>query len=463
MIRKSHIFSLMLLYLSCNLYAQDQPLYNQTYFNPYLYNPSYVGLNNVTEVFLTYRKQWASIADAPQISAFNLQHATRGNIALGLSVQSEKNTGLTTNTAYATFGYKVPFAQNHYLKFGLSAGALHNFLDIDEFTNSNASLINDPAFINSLDNTYYFSSQFGLHYQYRNFRIGASFPKLFDNEANSDQEFNNPDFNELRQKIFDASYLFNLGPFFDLRSYLIYRDVDNQQNQLEATIITYYKEQLWVGGGYRLDYGAAGHIGFVIKEIFELAYSYEFGGISGNSLSDGSHEFNLNIRLGKKGIKKPQSKIKSESKAEIVESQPEPDIEDELVKKKEYSKLEEPITEENEIEEEKMIENDTPPLENRNEEYKQVVFEKANDNGDFMAKGNYVIVGAFLNKENAERYSKKLAAAGYGSEIGKTMNKDYNYVYLENYENINDAISYKDKLRSLKEFQFKDAWVLVLE
>ena len=51
--------------------GQDQPVYNQFYFNPYLYNPAFLGDNGRLEANLTYKTQWAENSDAPTVSAFN--------------------------------------------------------------------------------------------------------------------------------------------------------------------------------------------------------------------------------------------------------------------------------------------------------------------------------------------------------------------------------------------------------
>ena len=47
--------------------------YRQFYANPYLFNPAYVGINNQTELNLSYRQQWIGFKDAPVITGLNLQ------------------------------------------------------------------------------------------------------------------------------------------------------------------------------------------------------------------------------------------------------------------------------------------------------------------------------------------------------------------------------------------------------
>lgn len=80
---------------------------------------------------------------------------------------------------------------------------------------------------------------------------------------------------------------------------------------------------------------------------------------------------------------------------------------------------------------------------------------------DELHIGHYVVVGAFLSKENADEYSNKLKAKGYENNYGFLTEKDYYYVYI--YKNTDDASKariIRDKFRTNDEFDFKNAWLL---
>jgi len=80
---------------------------------------------------------------------------------------------------------------------------------------------------------------------------------------------------------------------------------------------------------------------------------------------------------------------------------------------------------------------------------------------DELPLGNYIIVGAFLSKANANSYSNKLKAKGYENKYGFLTEKDYYYVYI--YKNTGDtdkARAIRDKFRTNNDFDFKNAWLL---
>ncbi len=489
--KKYILFTAFSVFLFFNLKGQDQPLYNQSYFNPYLYNPSYVGHNGGTDIFLTFRRQWINIDNAPQVSSLNVQHSTKGNVALGLSIQSETDVGLTSNTGYLTFGYKIRLADAHYFKFGLSAGVVHYGLDIDELTNSgDGSILNDPALLNALDDTYYFSSQFGLHYKYKGLTLGFALPRLFENDVNSTEELNDITLEEFEHRIIDASYLFDLGPTVSLRPYLLYRSINKNQNQIEASAFAYYKDLIWVGAGYRLDYGVIGHVGLSIQDMFRFGYSYEFQGITDNSFSSGSHEFHLNITLGrKKGKLLTEETSPQPEFTEIVDEEPEEEIDEETEEATDPivesdientgNRAETPVDNENQVtpeqnqtesnvEEEivtreRVTPNDIDHVSEEDMEETVTVDQPRPPEDGRLGTGNYVIVGAFFYERNAESYSRELIAAGYTNQIGRVRNSDFYYVYLTSFDSPEEAITYKNRIRSIDQFYFQEAWVLTLE
>ncbi len=75
--------------------------------------------------------------------------------------------------------------------------------------------------------------------------------------------------------------------------------------------------------------------------------------------------------------------------------------------------------------------------------------------------GYFVVVGAFEDKINAEKYSRQLKRAGYKNDYGFLTEKNYYYVYV--YENIGDiekARKIRNEYRTKSLFQFPNAWLL---
>ena len=91
----------------------------------------------------------------------------------------------------------------------------------------------------------------------------------------------------------------------------------------------------------------------------------------------------------------------------------------------------------------------------------KVVVIKQGDHKDELSLGHYIVVGAFLSKTNAEKYSNRLKAKGYSNEYGFLTKKDYYYVTVfKTNGNADEARAVRDDFRKKDEFLFPDSWLL---
>ena len=155
------------------------PFYRQFYFNPYLFNPAYVAINNELEANLTYRQQWTNFKDAPVTAGASIQFPASDRVALGLSIYSDKQVLLRNSNFMGTFGYVVPIASNQSLRFALSGGVGLNKLDLTaEEMNSN-----DPAILKAASNNFYVDGNFGVVYTFSGLRVGFALTDLFKSKC----------------------------------------------------------------------------------------------------------------------------------------------------------------------------------------------------------------------------------------------------------------------------------------
>ena len=449
------------------IYGQELPVYSQYFFNPFLYNPAYVGSNGYTEIFLTHRQQWVGIEDAPTVYALNIQYPTRGNIALGFSVYSEEAVLLRNSAVSGTFGYRVQFAADHSLRFGLSAGLGMNSLDFTNQTN-----LSDPAIANALDNTLYINGRFGLLYQVKGLDLGFSLPKLFDSDPFNTEKLNDLKFSQLDNMIVTAGYMINFpASDFAVKPYFLYRNGSQIADQIEGAAILYYKDLLWAGGSYRKDLGPTLSTGFNIKNLAELGYSYEFG--PETSFSNGTHELQLRFRLGKNRSKREISDVPDEPVSQPIEVEepvaPEPTDEVEEVETQEVETQpaavepepvtplpEAPVVTEPEpvIEEPEVIPVEEPPV------AEAEVVESDETASLEMASGYYVILGVYSNRSNADSYRRRVENEGPSAEVGYSSEREFYYVYLSADRDLETAKNEVERIRQINKLQFTSAWIL---
>ena len=246
--------------------AQNPPVFSHFYANPFQFNPSFIANNGYAEANSFYRKQWMGIENAPTTGALNIQAPVGRNVSIGFTAYSEKVILLSTTSALATFGYRLRFAHDHHVNFGLSAG-----LGFNSFNFAALEDTNDPA-LQSVQNNGFLNGQFGVNYQRKNFTIGFALPKLFQSHPNTPEKFNEIKFDEFRNKFGSVSYTIKMKDI-SIMPMAIYRALDANQDQWEGAVITTFKNLFWVGASYRTNYGLTGMIGVNIKGFLRLGYA----------------------------------------------------------------------------------------------------------------------------------------------------------------------------------------------
>jgi len=91
----------------------------------------------------------------------------------------------------------------------------------------------------------------------------------------------------------------------------------------------------------------------------------------------------------------------------------------------------------------------------------KVVVVKQGNHKDELELGHYIVVGAFLSRDNAQKYSNSLKAKGFNNQFGFLTEKDFYYVTV--YKNIGDiekAREVRNEYRKRDDFLFPDTWLL---
>ena len=117
--------------LSCTLVnAQNFPVYNSYYINPFLYNPAEAA-TEYAYVFVNHRQQWMNIEGAPVLTTVNFNTMldnTRSGI--GVKMSSFKRGLLNTSDVTLTYAYGIGLSQKSRLYFALSGGAITNNINL---------------------------------------------------------------------------------------------------------------------------------------------------------------------------------------------------------------------------------------------------------------------------------------------------------------------------------------------
>lgn len=293
-----YVASLQLLLLLLGAHstmAQEPRVFSQFFMNPFIYNPSYAGVEGHSVVFLMHRQQWTGIQGAPSISHISFHTPLPNGIGLGGALFNE-SMGLISNVGFkGAASYLINMDRTHYLRFGMSLGlgtTSINFGQLDDPT--------DPAFTSLVSDKMYAIGEFGATYHTGHFNFGFALPSLFSYDIASEIDFSPVRVTPLDRALLKVNYRGHITDDFAFEPHIIYRYSKNTADQLEAAAIIHIKHLVWTGASYRQNAGFIGLIGTKIKEAFGVGYAYELGKPSIANLTGSTHEIHIGYHIGSK-------------------------------------------------------------------------------------------------------------------------------------------------------------------
>ncbi len=427
-----HFIFLVALHISCyRSLAQNYPVYNSYYVNPYLYNPAEAA-TEYTYILVNYRQQWLGVEGAPIVSTINFNTLLKDRHAgVGAKVSSFKRGLLNTTDASLTYAYGINVREKNTFFFGLSGGAITSSIDVNKISDPD-----DPAVAGYLENNMQATANFGLLYRASSgINLGVSLPQLIAPKYNSLANFESTAFSPFDQVIITAYYnrkiagklvagkkkgvrakVMSNEKSAPLELYLTYKYAKIGNSQFEALCKLNLSENLWLGGLYRQGYGYGGIIGVNIKR-FLLGYSYELGSQPAAGVSTGTHEVQMGLRLGKiKKLYKPKPTLRS------------------TIKK----------TNEQHIARFQQSVDDTEHVDEEEEDKKKY----------------YVVVKAFSDFNGADQFKKKLIEQKFGANIFYYEKDKKYYVHVLESAKQSEA---NEEVKALKKLtKIKDARVLMV-
>ncbi|HEY8933714.1 MAG TPA: PorP/SprF family type IX secretion system membrane protein [Cyclobacteriaceae bacterium] len=474
---------------------QQNLIYNNYFLNPYLYNPSIIAASGYTELALNYRQQWSGFAGGLKTSTLNLQIPLNYKVAVGVNLYNDQAGVLQTNTGLLSFAYQVYLGQNinipHKLSFGLSAGMTNSSVSRTNIPSG----ISDPAIVTS--NLSNIDGQFGLGYQFHNFKLGFSLPRLFKSQVIAEGSYKVAGLDPMRSTISTVSYKFQLSPRISFEPIAMYRTEVNL-HWFEGLGVLKIDNIGWIGGSYRQNYGPAAFLGFNIKDKLKVGYAYEFAAGPVNGFGNGSHEVQLILRVGKnkkerpkpkeketKGEEEPQDQAHDVAEVTKEETQPKKETEPTDINKPQVN---EPVKEEAKVAvveqpqqnqpADQQVKDQQPKTETTKTEVNKVVEKPVTEspdnketapkkptqlNGNTMTPGHYVVVGAFQSSINAKNYAALLKRSGYPADVAFDPNKKYYFVHMGNVTDLDEAKRLRDVYRQKSRYSFKETWILSIE
>ncbi|MCB0734017.1 MAG: PorP/SprF family type IX secretion system membrane protein [Flavobacteriales bacterium] len=297
--KRSFVYILGLLLLAGSVQAQQIPLYSQYYFNKFLYNPAYTGMNENTEAHAFGRRQYTNI-DGYQTSGLTLNGTVQdGKMGIGAYFINDVNTLLQSTSFYGNYAYHLKLSDAMKLSFGFALGAVNTQFDLSNIV---ATDPNDPV-LRVLDRPSGASldASIGANITLKDFRFGLSFPQFMSGSQKLTDHYNNTVEYDLQNHLtLIASYDINVNENLMIQPMVLYKNTANSPGQADINLTAEWKKRGYLGIGIRDGYGVSFMGGMMIAESVRFGYAYDVSTGQYSTALGGSHEFLLGYVFGKK-------------------------------------------------------------------------------------------------------------------------------------------------------------------
>lgn len=315
--------------------SQAKPYYNQYILNNYILNPAVTGIENYTDVKLSYRNQWSGINGAPVTSYLSIHGplgksdyrtsatsfevpgenprgkaywqdytAPEAHKGIGAIILNDKTGYINRWSAMGTFAYHRPLGLKTTLSAGFMAGVTSVNLDRTKIEWGNLDP-NDPAIGYNNGELKRIRPEVGagLWLYSANYFIGASVQNIIPGKAKfvkSDRfgTFFTPNY------FLTGGYRFFLNDDFSLLPSVMMQYWTPVNASFHVNAKLQYQDKVWMGGSYRfadLLGGYSGMAGVNISNTFNISYAYEYVTNSRlRTLTRNTHEIMIGFLLGNK-------------------------------------------------------------------------------------------------------------------------------------------------------------------
>ncbi len=302
--------------------AQQTPIYSQYVLNEFIINPSVAGIDGMTSINLSARKQWlgwelgpetysasistrilktnkAIISRIQRTNRNKLKKKSSGRVGLAASFINDKNGAMSRTSGNFTYAYHIGM-HNSNLSFGLSF--LFQQLNIDpELAELSRRQGIDPLEGWIGKSAYIPDAAFGVHYSTDKYNFGLSAFQLFQSPFKLGTiDLNYKELKQVRHYHYHGSYKdrFASNPDWQYEPSALIRMTENLQLSADFSMRFIYREEYWAGLSFR----TSGEFIFLMGlkyNRFYFGYSFDYGYNEFSRLTSyGSHEALLAIKLG---------------------------------------------------------------------------------------------------------------------------------------------------------------------
>jgi type IX secretion system PorP/SprF family membrane protein len=272
-----------------NLYAQQDPVFNQYMNNLLTVQPAYAGMSGYVNATVMSRIQWAGFDGAPLTNTLTIQGPiNKYNVGFGLSIINDQYGPVRQNGIYVDYSYRILLRDDQYIAFGMKGGFNRFEAMLTELSVHDP---NDPVTAFDINKKYLPNFGVGVMWHADNFFLGGSIPKIFKNRINSNS--GETVYKEEMNFYLMGGYVFLVADNVKFKPTMLARWSESTPTVIDFSANALFYDKVWVGATYRMQnsYGLLFQV--LVTNSIKLGYAYDLTSFSPSQMNAGTHEFML--------------------------------------------------------------------------------------------------------------------------------------------------------------------------
>lgn len=295
--KKIYYIIILALVLVSNLaMAQQESVYTFYRQHMNLVNPAYAGVDSITVVSSTLRKQWTGIANAPETQAISFGTSLGKKVGFGMTVINDQTFIEKQTFVSLDFSYKLKMSETADVYFGIKAGGSSynvNTLGLETY-----NIQSDPAL--AAISTFNPNVGVGALYKEGPMYVSLSIPRLLNTKrATNDLGY--------ASVATDSPHIYLSGGYdvpldgelstFILKPSAMLRYVNGAPVSVDLTAMLQIEKFFEIGGMYRTDKAYAAMATVLISKRLVFGFAYEMSTRSELARARNTNEMLLQFRF----------------------------------------------------------------------------------------------------------------------------------------------------------------------
>lgn len=277
--------------LAISVRAQQlNPIESQYFLNQYLANPAMAGLRNNELVMNTgYMSQGNQVPGSPKTMYLTGDYRFDGNVAVGLTMHTQKTGLLTQTRAMGTYAYHIKLGgTDENLHLGFSLGWTKAMLDYSTMVGSPSDEMVHS--FNSRNSTW--DADAGIAYGNKGFLVQFS---SFNLRKILNKEFQ--DASDYQIFFAAASYRFPVSQALTINPKIVYRGIHNYKSIVDIGASAMFVEPLQVNAMYHSNQSYSLGASYLYKDKWQIAFLYCTPTSEQRGIISGTIEMGLQFRM----------------------------------------------------------------------------------------------------------------------------------------------------------------------